>query len=245
MRGFWTLTVTEAKLFTREPAAAFFTLIFPLMLLFVFGSIFGNDPSAELDGRGSVDSSVPGYMALIIATTGLLGLPLVLANYREQGILRRLRATPVRPLTVLGAHIAVQLAMTIIGVTLLIIAGRIVYGLQWPRAPATTVLAFLLASLSFYAAGFVLASLLPTPRVAETVGQAIYFPMLFLSGATFPRQMMPDTVRALAEALPMTHIVILLSDLWFGEGWAWVSAAVLAGLLVAGVAVSARTFRWE
>ena len=101
MRGFGKLALLEFKLFLREPEAFFFTLIFPLILLFVFGSIFGNQPNEVsfylFGGRGSVDASVPAYMALIIGITGLMLIPYLVATYREKGILRRLRTTPIRP----------------------------------------------------------------------------------------------------------------------------------------------------
>ena len=89
MRGLYKLSVVEMKLFLREPMAAFFTLVFPLMMLFLFGSIYGNKPSPFFGGFGSVDISVPAYTAMIIATSGLMGITIVLATYREQGILRR------------------------------------------------------------------------------------------------------------------------------------------------------------
>jgi len=245
MRALRTMTWTEAKLFLREPAAAFFTLAFPLILLLVFGSIFGNDPVAEFGGRGTVDVSVPGYIAMIIGTVGLIGLPVSLAAYREAGILRRLRATPLHPATILGAHVIVSLTMTVLGVALLVGAGRIIYELTMPDAPIATALAAVLGGLSFFALGFVLAGVLPTSRVAQAVGSAVYFPMLFLSGAAIPRQIMPDGVRRVADALPLTQVVILVEDLWIGDGWNQGALAMLAGIFAVAVVVAVRTFRWE
>jgi ABC-2 type transport system permease protein len=97
MRGLLKLTLVELKLFLRNPVGAFFTLIFPLMMLFLFGSIYGNEPSPLLGGYGSVDVSVPAYTAMIIATAGLLSLTIQISIYREKGVLRRLKATPLRP----------------------------------------------------------------------------------------------------------------------------------------------------
>lgn len=245
MRALGKLTWTELKLFLREPMAAFFTLAFPLIVLFVFGGIFGNDPSPELGGRGSVDVSVPGYIAMIIGTVGLIGLPVALASYRQAGVLRRYRATPLHPSTVLGAHVIVNLGMTLAGVSLLVLAGRLAYGLRLPASPLLVSVAVVLASLSFFALGFVLAGVFPTARAAQTAGLAIFYPMLFLSGAALPRQMFGETLRRVSEALPLTHVTILIERLWLGEGWSYVSLTVLAAMLVGGVTVSARTFRWE
>ena len=125
------MTWMEAKLFLREPVGAFFTLAFPLMMLFLFGSIFGNAPSPVLNNQGSVDISVPAYTAMIIATTGLMGLTITMAAYRENGVLRRLRTTPISPLVVLAAQVIVLFMMTAFGMVLLIIAGKLVYHLRF------------------------------------------------------------------------------------------------------------------
>lgn len=247
MRGLWKLTFVEMKLFFREPQAAFFTLAFPLMMLFLFGSIYGNEPTPFFGGFGSVDVSVPAYTAVIIATSGLLSLAIVMAVYREYGILRRLKATPLRPLAILTAQVIVIFLMTALGMALLIIAGKMVYGLRFAGNPFSVLVAFVLSSFSFFALGFVLAGLMPTARTAQIVGMALFFPMIFLSGATIPREVLPQTIRQYAQALPLTHVVTLLRGLWMGEGWAehLTEVGILAALLVSGVIVSAKTFLWE
>ena len=131
----WSMTKTELKLFLRDPMAVFFTLLFPLMMLFLFGSIFGNKPDPDLGGRGSVDVSVPGYIAIIIATNAIMGLPINLATYRAGGVLRRFRATPLRPAVVLGAQVAVGLVFAAVSSALLVVAGRIFFGLHLPENP--------------------------------------------------------------------------------------------------------------
>lgn len=101
MRGFRKLAFVEFKLFMREPEAFFFTLFMPLIMLFVFGSIYGNEPTEFFGGRGSVDFSVPAYIGLVIAVMGMMFIPNAVATYREKGILRRLRTTPIHPQTTL------------------------------------------------------------------------------------------------------------------------------------------------
>jgi ABC-2 type transport system permease protein len=247
MRGLWKLTWIEAKLFLREPEAVFFTLALPLLLLFIFGSIFGNEPSKFFGGRGSVDVSVPAYMAMIIGTMGLLGIVVHVATLREKGILRRYRATPLRPAAILTAHVVVNLVMTLLGALLLVIAARLVYGLRFEGNALSVLGALTLSTLSFFAVGFLLASLAPTTRVANIVGMVLYFPNLFLSGATIPKELFPKTMLTISRMLPLTHVVDLLQGLWFGEAWGrhWTEVAVLLGMLVGGVALSAWVFKWE
>jgi ABC-2 type transport system permease protein len=247
MKSLLKMTWMEAKLFLREPIGAFFTLAFPLMMLFLFGSIYGNEPSPYFNGYGTIDISVPAYTAMIIATTGLLGLVITMATYREKGILRRLRTTPVSPLTVQAAQVIVLFLMTLVGMLLLVVAGVLVYHMRFEGNVFSVLAGFVLSCLSFFALGFILASLMPTARTAQVVGMVLLYPMLFLSGAGFPRELLPETIRKVSTFLPLTYVVNLLRGLWVGEAWSQhlTEVTVLVALLVAGVLSSSRTFKWE
>ncbi len=239
------MSIAEFKLALREPMATFFTLVFPILILFLFGSIYGNEPSDFLGGRGNVDNSVPGYIAMVIATTGMMSLPIGLATYRELGVLRRYRATPLRPQTLLGAKILVHTLISVIGSAVLVLAGVFVYDMILPVNIAAVVLAFLLGSTSFLAVGFLLASVLPTANTATAVGMALLYPMLFLSGAGLPREILPDNLVKVGNFLPLTHVVELLKGVWYDNSWNMTSLAVVIGMMVLAGVVSVRTFRWE
>jgi ABC-2 type transport system permease protein len=247
MKSLLKMTWMEVKLFLREPVGAFFTLAFPLMMLFLFGSIYGNEPQAMFGGQGTIDISIPAYTAMIIATTGLVGLTITMAAYRENGILRRLRTTPISPLVVLAAQVIVLFLMTTLGMLLLIVAGKLVYHIRFDGNALSVLAGFVLCSLGFFALGFILAGLMPTARTAQVVGMVLLYPMLFLSGAGFPRELLPETIKKVSTFLPLTYVVNLLRGLWIGETWGGhlLDVAVLAGILVLGVIISAFTFRWE
>lgn len=245
MNALQKMTWTELKLGLREPIAAFFTLIFPVLILLVFGTIYGNEPVDFFGGRGNVDVSVPGYIGMVIATTGMLSLPISLAIYREMGILRRYRATPLRPQTLLAAKVIVHTLISILGSLILIAIGIVVFDLQLPANSLSLALGFLIGSLSFLSVGFVLASVLPTSTTAQAVGMALLFPMLFLSGAGLPREILSDSLVKLGNFLPLTHVVELLKGIWFSNTWDLTALAVLIGMTIVATAVSIRTFRWE
>ncbi len=247
MRNIYTLAWVEIKLYLREPLAAFFILAFPLMMLLFMGGIWGNQPASFLNGLGYVDTAVPAFSAMIIATSGLMTLPSRMAWYRESGVLRRLKATPLRPQSILAAHVITIFLINLLGMVLLIIAAKVVFNLQFTNHPISVLAAFTLGSLSFFALGFVLAGSMPTTRTAEVVSMVIYFPMLFLSGAGIPRELLPESFRQFAQILPLTHVVTLLRGLWANEGWEayFINVVILFIWLVAGVIVSAKTFRWE
>ena len=247
MRSFYKMVWMEIKLFLREPIGAFFTLVFPLMMLFLFGGIYGNEPSDIFNGQGTVDISIPAYTAMIIATTGLLGLVITVASYRENGILRRLRTTPINAITILAAQVVVLFLMTVIGMAFLILAGKLVYHMNFSGNVFHVFLGFTLSCMSFFAIGFVLAGLMPTARTAQIVGMVILYPMLFLSGAGFPRELLPDTIQKISTFLPLTYVVNLLRGLWVGETFDQhiVNVGVLIGILIIGVLISILTFHWE
>jgi ABC-2 type transport system permease protein len=247
MKSFMKLTWMEMKLFVREPQAAFFTLVFPLILLFVFGSVYGNKPSPMFGGYGNVDVSVPSYTALIIATSGLISITIIIATYRETGILRRFKVTPLRPLALLMADVVVIFIMTTVGMGLLILAAKIFYGMRFNGNPLYVGIAFVLSCMSFFSLGFILAGFLPTARSAQIVGMAIFFPMIFLSGSTIPFEMMPEKIRTFSQVIPLTYVVKLLKGFWFGESWSQHvrEVFVLIGLMVVFLAISIKVFRWE
>lgn len=247
MRGLRNLMLVEFKLFLREPEAFFFTVVFPVLMLLIFGSIYGNEPTDFFGGRGTVDMSVPAYMALVIATTGLMSIPVSVATDREKGVLRRLRAAPVRPQAILTAWVVVYFVVALAGALLLVVVGNGVYNLRFEGNPLNVFLAFTLSTLSFCAFGFMVASLAPTARTATVVGMVLFFPMIFLSGATIPWETFPETVRQAGRLLPLTYVVQLLQGLWFGETWSGHLAkmGVLVTTLMVGVIISAKTFRWE
>lgn len=247
MRGFWKLTWIEAKLFFRIPIMAFFTLALPLIFLFLFGSIYGNAPSPLYGGYGSVDISVPAYTAMIIGTSALLSLTITLATYRERGILRRFRVTPVSPAAVLGAQLVVLFVMTLAGMGLLVLAGKIVYGMRFEGNAFSVLAAFTLSCLSFFAFGLVLASLMPNARVANMVGLVLLYPMIFLSGATIPMEVMTPAIRTVSKFIPMTYVVTLLQGLWKGDSWSLhgTEVIVLSAILVVSAVVAVKVFRWE
>lgn len=247
MNAYFKLTWMQFKLFGREPVALFFTLAFPLMILFLFGMIFGNalDPQYGGGEYGYIDALVPGLAAIIIGTVALMSIPVATATAREQKILRRYKATPMPPLVYLLADVTTHVLIALVGLVILIVAALLVFDLRFGGNWGYVFGGFLLCAFSFAAVGYIVAGLSPTARIAQVVGQVLYFPMMFLSGVAFPPEIMPDGVRAMAAWLPLTQVVLLLQNLWFGQGWSIQPVLVLGLMLVLGTVLSVYTFRWE
>jgi ABC-2 type transport system permease protein len=248
MQSLLKMTWMEAKLFLREPVGAFFTLAFPLIMLFIFGTVYSNIPAGPgSGGPEAIGSLIPAFIAMVIGITGLMAVTITMATYRENGILRRLRTTPVSPLVVMTAQVAVVFTMTALGTLLLVTAGKLVYHVQFEGNAFSLLAGFILSSLSFFGIGFILAGILPTARTAQIIAMVLLYPMLIFSGAAWPRELMPAAIQKVAAFVPLSYVVNLLRGLWIGQSWGehLLDAGVLAGMLLLGTVISVKTFRWE
>lgn len=244
MRPLAVLTRVETALLLREPAAVLFTLALPLVLLALNGAD-GNAPRPEFGGAGLVDVLVPGYLVYVMATSAIMGLAETLADQRDRGILRRLRISPLRPWQILGAHALTHLAMSAVGAVVLVAVGVAAFGLRLPAAWLPTLLALLLAAVSTVATGFLLGAVLPTVRTTQAVAAGLYFPAIFVSGALFPREALPELAQRIGDVLPMTYAVRALRAAWADGVVDGVALGILAAVTIVATAVAVRTFRWE
>jgi ABC-2 type transport system permease protein len=246
LRGFWKLTWLETKIFTREPMGFVGTLVMPVVVFVALGRAFSiGKPMAGPEVDIPFNAAI--LAALLIAISAVQSLVAIISIYREGGILKRLRSTPLSPVTIMGAQVAVKLAFTVISLTLLMLAGRRLFpGVMRVNVFSFT-LAVLLSTFSILSLGFVLASIVPTARFAQPIGAAVLYPMLFLSGLFFPVSRLPRALAAIAYLLPTTHAVALMEGVWDGSGWSahWINAAALLALFAAYTALSTRVFRWE
>jgi ABC-2 type transport system permease protein len=247
MRGFTDLTAMALKLYLREPMAAFFTMAFPVLLLILFGSIYGNEPNAMFGGYGSMDVSMPNYTGLILGTVGLLSIPITTAGYREQGILRRFRATPMHPLAYMASDVCTNLLMTVVGMLLLLAVGWVLYRVRFEGNFFSYMTAVVLGCLAMFSLGYLIASLAPGARLAQVIGMVIFYPMMFLSGAGMPIEILPESIRKISAFLPLTYVVNLLRGMWFGEAWTahTMDVAVVVGMVLIVGGLASRFFRWE
>jgi ABC-2 type transport system permease protein len=254
LKGLWKLSWIETKVFVREPMGVVGSLVVPVIIFLVFGRLYGMGPPVAdpLSGTRDASGEAAPFNAAILATLliavgSVQSLIAIMAIYRESGILKRLRATPLSPVTILGAHVIVKLLFTVASLALLVLAGRRVFPGAMAVNLASFTAALLLTTLSILTLGFVLASLVPTARFAQPLGAVILYPMIALSGLFFPLHVLPAWLRGVAYILPTTHAVALLQGVWDGSGWAahWDAASMLLVLGAVFTALSARVFRWE
>jgi ABC-2 type transport system permease protein len=242
------MTWLELKLFAREPLTVIFTMAIPLILLFILGGVFGNSPDPEgvvYRGAGAMDFYIPAYIALVVASLGLIGLPVHLAAYRERGVLRRFRASSVGLWNILGSQASVMFIMAVLGSILLVLVAIAGYDPHFPVSPGLAVPAFVLGALCFASLGVMLGSILPTARAAQGVGVLLWFIMIFISGAGPPPEVLSNAMVWVARFMPLTHTIRLLQDPWLGFGWNVTETIIVVGITVGAALISLRFFRWE
>ena len=247
-RGLWKLTWLEIKIFMREPMGAVGSILLPVLIFVVAGRMLGGRPMMASAGvAGFVRVGLPVFASIMIALSGVLSLVTIISIYREGGILRRLRATPLRPQTILTAHVLVKLALTVATIVLMVIAGKRYYPVNLDVPVFGFTVALLISTWSILSIGFLIASIVPTARFAQPIGAAILYPMLALCGLFAPLAAFPPALQAVARVLPLTYAVSLLQGILKGEAWSKHVGDVI-GLVVVFVvctALSSKVFRWE
>jgi ABC-2 type transport system permease protein len=248
LRGLWRLTWLEIKIFVREPLGVIGSVGVPVLMFVILGRLLGQRvrPRAP-DMPRFVSADLPIFASLLIATSAVLSLVAIVAIYREGGILKRLRATPLRPHTILTAHVLVKLLFTAITLAAMVLAGRRYYPIDAGVPVVSFTFALLFSTVCVLSLGFLIASIVPTARFAQPIGTVILYPMFGLSGLFVPIDALPPLLHGVARVLPLTYAVSLLRGIWHGEGWTnhVGDAAILALMLLVFTAVSARVFRWE
>lgn len=248
LRGLWRLTWLEIKIFLREPMGAFGSIVLPVLVFVVVGRMLGVhiNPSS-LAVAGFMRAGLPVFASILIALSAVTSLVTIVSIYREGGILKRLRATPVRPQTILTAHVIVKLLLTALTLALMMLAGKRYYPVDLHVPVFAFALALLISTWSILSVGFLIASIVPTARFAQPIATVILYPMLGVCGLFVPVQSLPSALQAVSRITPLTYAVSLLQGIWRGESWSahGGDVAALIAIFLVCTALSAKVFRWE
>ena len=237
----------EQRLYWRSRELAFFTFLFPVLIFVLLGSVYGDDviKSEHVKGSAYLLAGILGYG---IASTAFAGLTIMLVIRREDGILKRLRTTPLPPATYLVAVIASTVIVFAVEAAALIVLARLLFGVEVPHQWLSLILALLLGTLSFAALGLALTGFIRSGEGSSAVVNAIYLPLAFLSGSFWSPHAYPRFLEIIAEILPLTYFIRLMRDIVLRNEtiWAnWESAAAVAAWGIAGLVLAVRSFRWE
>lgn len=248
VRGLLGLTWLEIKIFMREPLGAVGSFVVPVLVYLVLGRLTGSRlPPGAAASSEMMRVTLPVFGAVVIIINAVLSLITIIAIYREGGILKRLRATPLRPHTILTAHVLVKLVFTAITLLLMVLAGRRYYPATLHLPVVNVTLALLMATCSILSIGFVVASVVRTARFAQPAGALLFYPMFGLCGLFVPLAILPPALHGLARVVPLMYAVSLLKGMMQGDAWSAhpTDIAALALVFAICIAVSSRVFRWE
>lgn len=247
MRAFNSLFKSEIKLSLRDMNVPIFGIAFPVLVAIVVGLVSGNKPAFTGAGYTMVAQSFGAFAAIGICATGLMGMPLLVADYRHKKILKRFMVTPVSPSLLLFVQFLVNLIMAVISLVLIYVLCSIFWGYKMAGGLGSFLLSFFLVILAIYSIGMMIASIAPNMKTANLLCSVLYFPMLFFSGATIPYEVMPKAAQVVMDVLPLTQGIKLLKAASLGTPVENVlfSVIILAGITVFCTIVSVRFFKWE
>jgi ABC-2 type transport system permease protein len=247
LRGLLKLTWLEIKIFLREPLGVIGTFAVPIGIFLFLARLGGGGSRPAPRVPGFMGADLPIFASLMVSLGAVMSLVTIVAIYREGGILKRLRATPLRPHTILTAHVLVKLLTTVVTIIALMLAGRryVAEGADIPYFAFS--LAVVFSTLAILSTGFIVASLVPTARFAQPVSALVFYPMLVLSGLFFPIDSLPQPLRAVTRLLPVGYAVSLMKGTWHGLSWSTltIDVGMLALVFVVCISLSSRIFRWE
>ena len=241
----------DQRTFWREPAAVFFTVALPILFLFIFVSIFGNE-STEVGGQEIKGSTyyVPGILALAIISATLVNLAITLTGLRERGTLKRVRSTPLPPWVFMAGRVLTALVVSVIMVVLVTLLGRVVYDVSVPTGTLPGLaLTVLVGTAAFCCLGFALTAVIPSENAAPAVTNAVVLPLYFFSGIFIPNEEIPSGMQLVGDVFPVKHLfeglLTAFNPLTEGNGIEGAHLLVLAAWGVAGLLAATRTFRWS
>ena len=235
----WEQFRLERKLFWRNPSAAFFNFILPLLLLLLVASVFASD-SSELDVL------IPGIAGMSVMATTFNALTFNLTFLREEGVLKRIRGTPMPTASYLGGMIGSAVINAFVQVALVVVIGHLLYGVDWPRHPLTLLAFTALGVACFAAIGVAFSHAIPNVDSVPAYTNAVFLPLILISGVFYSSDHLPTVLDAIARTFPLTHVIDGLSAGIVGGPFDEWGAAGVVGLWAAGAAfLAVRYFRWE
>jgi ABC-2 type transport system permease protein len=235
----WQQFRLERKMFWRNPSAAFFNFLLPLLLLVLTATAF------NVADEG-LDVLIPGVAGMGVVATTFTSLAFNLTWLRDDGILKRIRGTPMPPSAYVAGLIGSAALNALLQVAIVVTLGNLLYGVDWPRDPALLALFTVLGVICFSALGVAFAHVIPNEEAAPAYTNAVFLPLIFISGVFYSSDELPDALKAIAEVLPLKHLIDGLSDAIVGGGGdAAGAAAVVGAWALAGIFLAVRWFRWQ
>ena len=237
----WQQFRVERKIFWRTPTAAFFSFVLPLMLLLLVASVFASEPD-------ELEIVIPGIAGLSVMATTFNALAFNITFRREQGILKRVRGTPLPAVSYFAGSLASYVANAFVQVGLVVVLGHLLYDVSWPHDWLALIVFTAVGVVTFGALGIAFSNAIPNYDAAPALVNAVFLPAIFISGVFYSSDSLPPVLEGVAKALPLKWVIDgLQGAIVTGEGVADNAGAlgIVALWGAAGLFLAVRHFRWE
>ncbi|MCR1840310.1 ABC transporter permease [Murimonas intestini] len=247
MKTFKTMLKTELKLSFRGMDMFIFAICIPVAVIVLLGIIYGNKPAFEGAEYTFLQQSFGAVSTIAIGAGGLMGLPLVVSDYRNRKILKRFKVTPVRPVVILLVEVTIYSIYALASLALIYITAFCFFDFRMVGSFAEFLLSFLLVMLSMFSIGMMVGGIAPNIKMAGTIASILYFPMLIFSGATLPYEIMPAVLQRVADILPLTQGIKLLkgTSLDLPLDNIFFPVVLMVIIIIVCTGISLKFFRWE
>ena len=247
MKSFAALFKNELKLNIRNMNMVIFAVIMPLVVLIILGIIYGTKPAEEGAEYTFMEQSFGALCAISMCAGGLMGLPLVVAEYREREILKRFQVTPVSPLKLLFAELSIYVVYCIASMITLFPAAMLIWNVRMKGSFFAFLGSWLLTMISTLSIGMMVGGVAKNSKSASVIASLLYFPMLVFSGVTLPFEVMPPVLQKIVSVFPLTQGISLMKPTFLGlqSENSWIAVAVMAAVTAVCTGIAVKFFKWE
>ncbi len=247
MKTFSTLLKNELKLNIRNMNMVIFAIILPLVVLVILGFLYGTSSAADDADYTFLEQSIGALCAISVCAGGLMGLPLVVSEYRERKILKRFQVTPISPVMLLAVEFLIYVIYALVSLLTLLLVSMVFWGVRMDGSWVAFIGSWILTTVSTLSIGMMVGGIAKNTKTASVIACLLYFPMLIFSGATLPFEVMPEIMQKVISVFPLTQGIQLLKATFLGltvdQMELPIVVMVCVTLVCSGIAV--KCFKWE
>lgn len=247
MKSFNTMLKTELKLSLRGMDMVIFAICMPIVVLVVIGVIYGNKPAFEGANYTFLDQSFGAITSIAICAGGVMGLPLVVSDYRSKHILKRFKVTPVDPIVILLVQVTIYALYSLVSMISLFLVAKLFFKFNMQGNILNFILGWLLVMISMFSIGIMVGGISKDSKIAGVIASVLYFPMLIFSGATIPYEVMPNIMKNIVDVFPLTQGIKILKSAILGQSVENIIIPIVIMLIITAIcsAVAIKCFKWE
>lgn len=247
MKAFKTMLKVELKLSLRGMDMLIFAICMPVVIVIILGIIYGAKPAYDGAAYTFLEQSFGGVASIAICAAGVMGLPLLISDYRHKKILKRFKVTPSSPALILSVQIVIYTLYCAVSLLLIFLTARLFFGYHMSGSLLGFLGSYLLVLISMFSIGVMVGGIAPDMKSAGIIASILYFPMLIFSGSTLPYEIMPPTLQKVADVLPLTQGIKLLKASSLGLPMDGVLLSIIITCILAVICsgIALKFFKWE